>query len=67
MVLLKHQIHKPPTYQLLFELLNLSPRFVIHERQYHSSSGEAFKIMIVQGAMSETTLGLQDVFGEQND
>jgi hypothetical protein len=49
--------------QLLFELLNLPPHFVIHNGKCHSSSEEAFIITLVL-AMGATNLGL---FGEKND
>jgi hypothetical protein len=53
--------------QLLFELLNLPPCFIIHNGKCHCSSEETFIITLVKLATGATNLGLQDLFGEKND
>jgi len=51
--------------QLLFELLNLPPRFIIRNGKCHCSSEEAFIITLVKLATGATNLGLQELFGEK--
>jgi hypothetical protein len=53
--------------QLLHELLNPPPRFIIRGGKCHCSSEEAFIITFVKLATGTTNLGLQDLFGERND
>ena len=53
--------------QLLHELLNPPPWFVIQNGKCHCSSEEAFIITFIKLATGGTNLGLQDVFGERND
>ncbi len=53
--------------QLLYELLNPPPRFIIRNGKCHCSSEEAFIITLVKFATESTNLGLQDLFGERND
>jgi len=53
--------------QLLFELLNLPPHFVIHNGKFHCSLEEAFIITLVKWATGANNLGLQDLFGEKNN
>jgi len=53
--------------QLLFELLNLPPCFLICNGKCHCSSEEAFIITLVKLAMGATNLGLQDLFGEKDN
>jgi len=53
--------------QLLFKVLNLPPRFVIHNGKCHCSSEEAFIITLEILATGATNLGLQDLFQEKND
>jgi hypothetical protein len=53
--------------QLLLELLNLPPHFVICNGKYHCSSEEAFISTLVKLATGATNLGLQDLLGEKND
>jgi hypothetical protein len=53
--------------QLLHELLNPPPRFIIRGGKCHCSSEEAFIVTFIKLAMGTTNLGLQDLFGERNN